>query len=114
MPAVLMVGTHDEDDPRHHSNERPRDRRGFVLRLEESEFCGPTVVTVFPGGRFLSARERALERCAMVNILIIDDDEDVLIRLERALEAEGYRTTTAGAGEKHSPLRRNPNSTYCW
>jgi len=34
----------------------------------------------------------------MMNILIIDDDEDVLIRLERTLEAEGYRTTTAWSG----------------
>jgi DNA-binding response OmpR family regulator len=34
----------------------------------------------------------------MINILIIDDDEDVLIRLERVLEAEGYRTTTAWSG----------------
>ncbi len=30
-----------------------------------------------------------------MNILIIDDDEDVLIRLERTLEAECCRTTTA-------------------
>jgi len=29
----------------------------------------------------------------MTNILIIDDDEDVLVRLERTLEAEGYRMT---------------------
>lgn len=36
----------------------------------------------------------------MMNILIIDDDEDVLIRLERALEAEGYRTTTAWSGRE--------------
>jgi len=36
----------------------------------------------------------------MMNILIIDDDEDVLIRLERTLEAEGYRTTTAWSGRE--------------
>jgi DNA-binding response OmpR family regulator len=34
----------------------------------------------------------------MMNILIIDDDEDVLIRLEHTLEAEGCRTTTAWSG----------------
>ena len=34
----------------------------------------------------------------MMNILIIDDDEDVLIRLERTLEGEGCRTITAWSG----------------
>ncbi len=33
-----------------------------------------------------------------MNILIIDDDEGVLIRLERTLETEGCRTTTAWSG----------------
>lgn len=37
---------------------------------------------------------------AMMNILIIDDDEDVLIRLERTLEAEGYSTMTAWSGRE--------------
>jgi CheY-like chemotaxis protein len=30
-----------------------------------------------------------------IRILIVDDDEDVLIELERMLEGEGYRTATA-------------------
>ncbi|HST10840.1 MAG TPA: response regulator [Terriglobales bacterium] len=30
-----------------------------------------------------------------IKILIVDDDERVLIELERLLESEGYRTTTA-------------------
>jgi DNA-binding response OmpR family regulator len=34
-----------------------------------------------------------------MNILIIDDDEGVLIRLERTLETEGCRTTTAWSGQ---------------
>jgi len=36
----------------------------------------------------------------MMNILIVDDDEDVLIRLEQTLEAEGYRTATAWSGRE--------------
>jgi len=35
---------------------------------------------------------------AMKRILIVDDDEDVLIRLEHTLETEGYSTATAGSG----------------
>jgi CheY-like chemotaxis protein len=35
-----------------------------------------------------------------IKILIVDDDEQVLIELERLLESEGYHTTTAwGGGE---------------
>ena len=35
-----------------------------------------------------------------IKILIVDDDEQVLIELERLLESEGYNTTTAwGGGE---------------
>ncbi len=33
-----------------------------------------------------------------IKILIVDDDEDVLIELERMLEGEGYRTVTAWSG----------------
>lgn len=35
-----------------------------------------------------------------VKILIIDDDEAVLITLERILEGEGYRTVTAWSGQE--------------
>ena len=33
-----------------------------------------------------------------IKILIVDDDEQVLIELERLLESEGYSTTTAWGG----------------
>jgi CheY-like chemotaxis protein len=37
---------------------------------------------------------------APIKILIVDDDEQVLLELERLLESEGYNTTTAwGGGE---------------
>jgi DNA-binding response OmpR family regulator len=42
----------------------------------------------------------------MMNILIVDDDEDVLIRLERTLEAEGYSTTTAWSGREALSIAR--------
>ena len=35
-----------------------------------------------------------------IKILIVDDDEDVLIELERLLEGEGYRTATAWSGRE--------------
>lgn len=35
-----------------------------------------------------------------IKILIVDDDEDVLIELERLLEGEGYRTVTAWSGQE--------------
>lgn len=35
-----------------------------------------------------------------VKILIVDDDEAVLIALERMLEGEGYRTVTAWSGRE--------------
>ena len=35
-----------------------------------------------------------------IKILIVDDDERVLIELERLLESEGYRTTTAWGGRE--------------
>ena len=35
-----------------------------------------------------------------IRILIVDDDEDVLIRLERLLEGEGYETATAWSGKE--------------
>ena len=42
----------------------------------------------------------------MMNILIVDDDEDVLIRLEHTLEAEGYSTTTAWSGREALSIAR--------
>jgi DNA-binding response OmpR family regulator len=41
-----------------------------------------------------------------MKILIVDDDEGVLIRLERALEAEGYSTTTAWSGKEALSIAR--------
>jgi len=35
-----------------------------------------------------------------IKILIVDDDEDVLIELERLLEGEGYCTATAWSGRE--------------
>lgn len=35
-----------------------------------------------------------------IKILIVDDDEDVLIALERLLEGEGYTTETAWSGRE--------------
>ena len=35
-----------------------------------------------------------------IKILIVDDDEAVLITLERLLESEGYRTVTAWSGRE--------------
>ena len=35
-----------------------------------------------------------------IKILIVDDDEEVLITLERLLESEGYSTATAGDGRE--------------
>lgn len=35
-----------------------------------------------------------------IKILIVDDDEDVLIELERLLEGEGYCTVTAWSGRE--------------
>jgi CheY-like chemotaxis protein len=35
-----------------------------------------------------------------IRILIVDDDEDVLTRLERLLEGEGYNTSTAWSGRE--------------
>jgi CheY-like chemotaxis protein len=35
-----------------------------------------------------------------ITILIVDDDEAVLITLERLLEGEGYRTVTAWSGQE--------------
>jgi len=35
-----------------------------------------------------------------IKILIVDDDEQVLIELERLLESEGYNTTTAWGGRE--------------
>jgi CheY-like chemotaxis protein len=35
-----------------------------------------------------------------IKILIVDDDQDVLIQLERLLEGEGYSTATAWSGQE--------------
>jgi CheY-like chemotaxis protein len=35
-----------------------------------------------------------------IKILIVDDDQDVLIALERMLESEGYSTATAWSGRE--------------
>ena len=35
-----------------------------------------------------------------IKILIVDDDQDVLIELERLLESEGYSTATAWSGQE--------------
>jgi DNA-binding response OmpR family regulator len=45
----------------------------------------------------------------MMNILIVDDDENVLIRLERTLEAEGYSTTTAWSWQEALSIARKSN-----
>jgi CheY-like chemotaxis protein len=45
----------------------------------------------------------------MINILIIDDDEDVLIRLEGTLEGEGYSTTTAWSGREALSVAQKSN-----
>lgn len=41
-----------------------------------------------------------------IRILIVDDDEDVLIALERLLESEGYNTATAWSGKEALDLSR--------
>jgi two-component system, OmpR family, lantibiotic biosynthesis response regulator NisR/SpaR len=43
------------------------------------------------------------------NILIVDDDEDVLIKLEHALETEGYQTATAWSGKEALSLSEETN-----
>jgi len=35
-----------------------------------------------------------------IKILIVDDDQDVLVDLERLLESEGYSTATAWSGQE--------------
>lgn len=42
-----------------------------------------------------------------IKILIVDDDEAVLIALERILEGEGYRTVTAWSGREALQLADN-------
>lgn len=41
-----------------------------------------------------------------IRILIVDDDEDVLIALERLLEGEGYTTATAWSGKEALALSK--------
>jgi DNA-binding response OmpR family regulator len=41
-----------------------------------------------------------------IRILIVDDDEDVLIALERLLEGEGYATATAWSGREALALSK--------
>ena len=42
-----------------------------------------------------------------IKILIVDDDERVLIELERLLESEGYRTATAWSDREALALSEN-------
>jgi CheY-like chemotaxis protein len=42
-----------------------------------------------------------------IRILIVDDDEDVLIALERLLEGEGYNTATAWSGKEALALSQS-------
>jgi|ERR1035441_2793066 CheY-like chemotaxis protein len=53
----------------------------------------PTNIAVVPSAWTLTRNEQA-------NILIVDNDEDVLIALERTLEDEGYATATAASQEE--------------
>jgi CheY-like chemotaxis protein len=48
-----------------------------------------------------------------IKILIVDDDEQVLIELERLLESEGYSTTTAWGAPTHWPFLLSRNLTSC-
>lgn len=45
-----------------------------------------------------------------VRLLIVDDNEDVLIGLERSLEDDGYATTTAWGG--HDALRLSAGAQF--
>jgi DNA-binding NtrC family response regulator len=48
-------------------------------------------------------------------ILIADNDEDVLIALERTLETEGYDTFLAfDAGGIYRTLSKSPSIWSCW
>lgn len=47
------------------------------------------------------------EPAARKRILVIDDDEQALISLERVLENEGYETTTAWSGQEGLALLRS-------
>jgi len=47
------------------------------------------------------------KRAAKKRILVIDDDEQVLISLERLLENEGYETTVAWGGQEGLSLLRS-------
>ena len=44
-----------------------------------------------------------------IKILIVDDDEDALIALERLLEEEGYSTATAWSGKEALALSDRAN-----
>lgn len=57
----------------------------------------PTNITVVPCEWTLARNEQA-------KILIVDNDEEVLIALERILEDEGYATATAASQEEASKL----------
>lgn len=56
-----------------------------------------TNIAVMPSAWTVSRDERA-------KVLIVDNDEDVLIALERTLEDEGYATVTAASHEEASQL----------
>jgi CheY-like chemotaxis protein len=47
------------------------------------------------------------EQAAKKRILVIDDDEQVLISMERLLENEGYETTVAWSGQEGLSLLRS-------
>jgi DNA-binding response OmpR family regulator len=53
------------------------------------------------------AGETVREPAERKRILVIDDDEQALISLERLLENEGYETTTAWSGEEGLALLRS-------
>jgi DNA-binding response OmpR family regulator len=57
----------------------------------------PTSIAVVPSARMVPRNGQA-------KILIVDNDEDVLIALERTLEDEGYPTATAANQEEASKL----------
>ena len=47
----------------------------------------------------------AAPACTMAQILIVDDDEEVLVNMERVLEDQGYATATANScGEAFASL----------
>src|SRR6201987_6272177 len=58
------------------------------------------------GGSVSGKKRRADMASDPIRILIVDDDEDVLIALERLLEGEGYATATAWSGREALALSK--------